>query len=452
MIPLKRKEIYVALFHTSAAAPEPVGLISYSDRLNPPKNGRATFSYLSTYQGPPLDPINLNYKRDGIRTYVLPDSLESSGLFRVFTDSMPGTWGRMKIKQQFPETAQFNDMLLLAWLSERGFASGALLFFSKKPDDESPLRRIKSVDDVRVKSMRDLAGLVADLNQNELKASIVHGGARAKTTYFDETGEVGPPKTHYLVKFNVVSDPFNSARVEASTLALAAKAGINAVGTIVVKVTAQGRHFADIFLTRRYDRFTDSAGHDVRKHRISLLSLCGAVKDQSHGDYKEVVAMIRSVSSNPEADTAEMFRRILFNIAVNNTDDHLKNHEMVYSIADGWRLSPAYDVVPNSYSYAHATAIAGFSHGAVTDDFVLRIGAALKVPPAQALKIRDDVVAAVSQWPGVFEQNGCSEADCKYMLASVQQSGVRAAELLGFGSGKLDPLVAAKRPLSARSA
>lgn len=143
-----------------------------------------------------------------------------------------------------------------------------------------------------------------------------------------------------------------------------------------------------------------------------------------------------------------MFRRMLFNIAINNTDDHLKNHEMLCvktktlsgEEVSEWRLAPAYDLVPNQYSYPHATSIAGLTNGSIKDDFVLFASAKMGISSEVAIEIRDQVASAVSQWEKVFKDGGCSEKDIESVRIALEQHGKKAEASYGFGVGFDDPM------------
>ena len=103
------------------------------------------------------------------------------------------------------------------------------------------------------------------------------------------------------------------------------------------------------FLTKRFDR----AGAR-RIHFASAMTLLGK-KDGANAtegsSYLEIASIIKTNSASPQKDLLELWRRIVFNMAVSNTDDHLRNHGFVL-VQDGWSLSPLYDVNPDIYGDA----------------------------------------------------------------------------------------------------
>lgn len=99
------------------------------------------------------------------------------------------------------------------------------------------------------------------------------------------------------------------------------------------------------FLTKRFDR----EGRQ-RIHFASAMTLLGKTDGADAADgsgYLEIASFIRQYGATPKKDLQELWRRIVFNMAVSNTDDHLRNHGFLLS-GEGWTLSPVYDVNPNA--------------------------------------------------------------------------------------------------------
>jgi serine/threonine-protein kinase HipA len=79
------------------------------------------------------------------------------------------------------------------------------------------------------------------------------------------------------------------------------------------------------------------------------VSILGASDNDSSHSYLEIADALAQYGASPRSDLAELWRRIVFNIPVSNTDDHLRNHAFLYEVSRGWKLSPAYDLNPNLY-------------------------------------------------------------------------------------------------------
>lgn len=449
----QRHDIYVAMLN--GGTPTPVGILSFAEGMD--SNGKkitggCRFSYFTGYNGPPLDPVHLDYAKDGQRVFALPPELKSSGVFRVFSDSLPGSWGRRLLAKDEPVVDEMNDLQLLAYLSKSGRTTGALFMYSKSPKDECPLKKLAEVDAVRVKSLLELGNMAVVMTEQELNASIIHGGARPKAAFHDVKGEVGRPNSHYIVKFNHKHDAYNCAIMEQSTLEMAIQAGIKAVRSLVVAVRSpDGKVIDHMFLTERYDRFTADDGKEYRCHKVSLLALTDPQKvpSQDRGDYRDAINAVKAVSTSPKEDSEMLFRRMLFNIGVNNTDDHLKNHEMLVTQDSAGnrvcRLAPAYDLLPISAPCAHTTKIAGNENGVLSREFVAKVAVDLGIDPVAAEKMRTEVVAALANWQKTLERNHCSGRDMDYMRSALAASGVRALKSPFALPGQVNPLTAIAR-------
>jgi serine/threonine-protein kinase HipA len=100
------------------------------------------------------------------------------------------------------------------------------------------------------------------------------------------------------------------------------------------------------FLVKRFDREGDR-----RIHFASAMTMLGKVDGASADDgtsYLELVSFLKANGAAPKMDLLELWKRIVFNMAVSNTDDHLRNHGFILT-QTGWRLSPLYDVNPVPY-------------------------------------------------------------------------------------------------------
>jgi serine/threonine-protein kinase HipA len=124
-------------------------------------------------------------------------------------------------------------------------------------------------------------------------------------------------------------------------LLLARECGINAAASKVERVGN-----CDVLLVKRFDREPVADGY-LRMRMISALTLLRAednVTDRRRWSYLDLVEELRRISAKPQEDAHELFRRMVFNALISNSDDHLRNHALLAH--DDWRLSPAYDLTP----------------------------------------------------------------------------------------------------------
>jgi len=281
--------------------------------------------YLQMDDAYALDPVSLPLKPDSF-------SIEHPGIFGVFEDSLPDDWGRRLLvrKNRIPRHEQNLPNLLLA-LGNSGL--GALSF----TDHEKPPAPAAETSIIHLSSLVAAAELFerGEIQDSELSllfsAGSSPGGARPKALLLDEESNM-----HYLAKFPSVKDYVDLVRIEAATMNLAAKAGLAVPLTRLVDCAGRS-----VLLVHRFDIIP--AG---RRHMISFQTLLKA-----HGyyqqRYQELLAIVKKFSSDPLDDAERLYRQMVFNAVVGNTDDHLKNFWMIHDRQQGWRLSPAIDLIPD---------------------------------------------------------------------------------------------------------
>jgi serine/threonine-protein kinase HipA len=123
-------------------------------------------------------------------------------------------------------------------------------------------------------------------------------------------------------------------------MTLAAQVGLDVPPVHLEKVLGQ-----DVYLVQRFDRVQ---GDPVQRVPfISGLTITGAHESESsQQSYRRLAEQLRLFGTNPRKDARELWQRMVFNILINNNDDHLRNHGFLWD-GKGWRLSPAYDIVPS---------------------------------------------------------------------------------------------------------
>jgi serine/threonine-protein kinase HipA len=155
------------------------------------------------------------------------------------------------------------------------------------------------------------------------------GGARPKASVREKDGHLA------IAKFPRKDDEYNTVFWEEVALSLAHKAGIP-VPEARVEIIAE----KPVLLLRRFDR-----DGERRIPFLSAMSMLGA-RDKEPHTYLEIVDALRQHGAAARDDMEALWRRLVFNVLISNTDDHLRNHGFLYAGPDGWRLSPAYDLNP----------------------------------------------------------------------------------------------------------
>ena len=255
------------------------------------------------------------------------------GIFSVFEDSLPDDWGRrLLIRRAKLNRGQQNLANLL--LALNGAALGALSYF---PEEIKPVQRhFASI--LELETLVDAAlGYEAGkkLGHSELRllfvAATSPGGARPKSLLRTDEGN------HWIAKFPSFKDEVSMIPIEAATMALAQKAGLSVPE---FRIEQCGKY--KVLLVKRFD-ISPRGG---RRHMISFQTLMQVTGYYTLG-YLDLFETLRRFSDKPATDLPALFRQMVFNALIGNTDDHLKNFSLLHD-ESGFYLSPAYDLVPDT--------------------------------------------------------------------------------------------------------
>ena len=264
-------------------------------------------------------------------------------MFGAIGDSAPDRWGRALMRRMerrradrektAPRTLREIDYLLLVDDEAR---QGALRFAEREggpflhEDGASRIPPIIGLPKLLSASERVIEDKDTDEDLRLLMApGSSLGGARPKASVRDRDGRLA------IAKFPRKDDEISTVVWERVALVLAEKAQI-----IVPSVRLETVTKKSVLLLRRFDREGPR-----RIPFLSAMSMLGA-RDNEPRSYMEMVDALRQHGASPKKDIEELWRRLVFNILISNTDDHLRNHGFLYEGQAGWRLSPAYDLNP----------------------------------------------------------------------------------------------------------
>ena len=242
------------------------------------------------------------------------------------------------------------------------------------------------------------------------------GGARPKNVVEDAEGL-------WLAKFPDRSDKWNNARVEGAMLALAQECGLRVARHRIETVAGK-----DVLLVQRFDRTLTADGY-LRHRMVSGLTALDA--EDSHGDrakwsYLLLADELRRRSARSAQDLEEIFRRMVFNALISNTDDHPRNHALI-ATTDKWELSPAYDLTPNPLTSAEKRDLAmtcGSFNRYANRANLLSQHAQFKLSLAQATDIVNQIQQVVTaRWHAALRQQGATPADCDTLAGAFNYPG-----------------------------
>ncbi|CAA0080826.1 Uncharacterised protein [Zhongshania aliphaticivorans] len=224
------------------------------------------------------------------------------------------------------------------------------------------------------------------------------GGARPKSLVY--RGDDA-----FLAKFNRLgSDQFNVARVELACLKMAKAAGLRVYGGELIE-DISGR---DVLLLQRFD----ISG----SHRRHLISINGLRKDAYQRDdvgvfrYDDIHRLLQSHSTHFREDAEQLLRQMLFNRAINNTDDHERNFSMIND-GSGYRLSPAYDLVPSLTTGAYHVAGYQYSPYPPKPSEIINHGKVFGLDKTTVKNISDQIIDAIQQWKDFASECKVSDPD-----------------------------------------
>lgn len=357
-----------------------------------------------------------------LRLYKGPQySASEKPNFGLFMDSAPDRWGRVLMRRREgirarkegrePNRLVESDYLLGVYDKNR---MGALRF------RERGNRLFQSSDALMAAppwaSLRDLeyASFLAETEDDDEKldpwlAMLIApgsslGGARPKASVTDNAGSL------WIAKFPGKDDNRDIGAWEKLAADLAREVGIEMSACRIESLSKRG----STFLTRRFDR-----SGDRRIHFASAMTLLGRNDGDdaaSGASYLELADFIIRNGSHTEADLHQLWRRIVFSIAVANTDDHLRNHGFLLD-DKGWHLSPAYDINPSPNHGGLSLAIDEYDNS-LDFELALSVSQFFRIGKEDAHVIIEEICSVVSSWRGRAEEMGLGKNEIELMISA----------------------------------
>ena len=292
------------------------------------RDHRALFEFDTAFveRGLPLSPLRLPLA-PGVQTAPREPF---RGLFGVFADCLPGSYGRLLIDRRLRAMGRDPNALTpldrLALVGERGF--GALRFVPADTLEAGP-PSFTDLDRLQTEALAVIAGQPSELLAVLQRLGGSAGGARPKAQIWLSEGsdriETQPMSGSdaWLVKFRAPSDPDDIGAIEAAYASMARAAGVEIAPYRLLPSRIGAGHFA----SRRFDRYASGP-----LHRHSLAGLLEADPDGASVSYREFLRATQFLTRDIRAVEAA-FRRMVFNVAAHNRDDHARNHAFLMNAA-----------------------------------------------------------------------------------------------------------------------
>ena len=353
-----------------------------------------------------------------IEFYSGPQYPTNKENFGIFLDSMPDTWGKTLMKRRAAQDARTRnekadalyeiDYLLGVFDESR---MGALRF---KTDLEGPfLDNDAESPTPPWSSLGELQEAVNQLESDDQSDAIRKwiavliapgsslGGARPKANILDAQ------KNLWIAKFPSKTDVVDKGAWEYLAYKLAINSGINMAESRIEKIS--GPHHT--FMTKRFDRANGN-----RIHFASAMTMTGNTEDiirDTAPSYLEIVEFIENYGVDVEPNLHQLWRRIVFNIAISNTDDHLRNHGFILT-QKGWKLSPAYDLNPSIEKDGLSLNI-DMDDNALRFDLAKSIGIYCRLNENEMETILSELFEVVRHWESEAKRMGIKRSEMELM-------------------------------------
>lgn len=347
-------------------------------------------------------------------------------VFGAIGDSAPDRWGRVLMRRaerrraagagETPRTLREIDYLLRVNDQAR---QGALRFALESGgpllagDGTTPIPPL-----VELPGLLSATARAADDSWNDedirllLAPGSSLGGARPKASVRDADNHL------LIAKFPHVDDEIDVVRWEAVALSLAQRAGLEVPERRLE--TVAGR---PVLLLRRFDRIGNR-----RIPFLSAMSMLGATDREVHS-YLDFVDVLRQHGAAPASDMKMLWRRVVFNVLVSNTDDHLRNHGFVYAGPDGWRLAPAYDLnpVPTDLKPRILATNIDLDDNSASLELALSVAGYFGLDDDEAGAIAAETAASVMDWRKTAARIGLPAGEMERMASAFEHGDLRAA-------------------------
>jgi serine/threonine-protein kinase HipA len=341
--------------------------------------------------------------------------------FGLFLDSMPDTWGKTLMKRRAALKAK-EQGIIAPVLYDIDFLLGVhdlsrmgALRFKRDPernflndDPVSPIPPWSSIRELQygaklIESNEDTVEVRKWLAMLMAPGSSL-GGARPKANILDK--EAHP----WIAKFPSRNDSVNKGAWEFLAYRLALGAGINMSESRVELITGEYH----TFFTKRFDR-----DRQERIHFASAMTMTGKneelIRDETPS-YLNIAEFIQFSGSHIDEDLHQLWRRIIFNILISNTDDHLRNHGFILT-DEGWRLSPAFDINPSIDKDGLALNI-DMENNALDIDIARNVGAFFRLGSKEMDGIIGEVRSVVSGWQKMATEIGIPRSEQAMMAGA----------------------------------
>ena len=331
----------------------------------------------------------------------------------VVDDARPDRWGERVVRfVDKPPRLSLLEYLYFAGDGRFGALGVSLSDQTYSPHPTGPLPSLRDVDEIHelVRKLLDNEP-VPEAKRRLIAPGATLGGARPK-------GLIEIDGAQLVLKFAEPGDPTDAPLVEHASMSLAAKGGIRVAPTRPIRLV-DGHAVAVL----RFDR--QGTGPDASRLHAQSAHVALRAEGSPLG-YPELAQLLRRRApvqqDAAKAQMRELFRRMVFNILIDNTDDHEKNHALLMDDAQHLLLAPAFDVLPSGQGLGYQQMRVG-RHGAdSTIENAVSEAALFGLSSDQARAEAVQVARVCGQWKSHFADAGVSGADIEYLAQFIDRA------------------------------
>ncbi len=335
-------------------------------------------------------------------------------------DARPDRWGERIIRHiDRPARLSVLEMLLFAGDDRFGALGVSVSAEQYIPRSLGPYAQLRDLAQLSaaIEDVQAQAPIVTADIQRLVQPGVTLGGARPKALLQTDAGPC-------VIKFSELDDAVDTPLVEHATMTLAAQAGIHVAATGVLPIPRRRHRKARHALTiERFDRAGDNG-----QYRMHCISARTALRAAGQPESYSALAGVLLRLAHPDRQAAlreELFKRMVFNILMDNTDDHECNHSLRLGFDGYYELTPAYDVVPSLQNLGYQALSVGTAGAESSLENALTQVREFGIGKARAIELVRQVAQVVDGWQRHFIAQGVGAADLELLSASIDRDALR---------------------------
>ncbi len=330
-------------------------------------------------------------------------------------DARPDRWGERIIRHvDRPARLSVLEMLLFAGDDRFGALGVSVSADQYVPRQLGPYPQLRDLVPLSaaMEELQTQAPVTADM-QRLIQPGVTLGGARPKALLQTDAGAC-------VIKFSELDDAVDTPLVEHATMTLAARAGIRVAVTGVLPIPMRHGKALHALTIERFDRVGD-----YRLHCLSARTVLRAARLPESYSALATVLLRLGHPDRQMAQREELFQRMVFNILMDNTDDHERNHSLRLGLDGYYELTPAYDVVPTLLNMGRQSMLVGAAGAESSLENALTELNEFGIRRARAMDLIRQVAQVVDGWQAHFAQQGVCRADMELLHASIDRDALR---------------------------